>query len=301
MKLRLIYFFLFLPTNFLYCQNYTSIWKMGYNGGGGCYYFNFDSIPLSIVTEARGMNFLETNASICNAQGQINFYTNGVYIANANNDTMMNGSGLNPGTYATTWANFGLLIGQADIILPFPDDSMKFYLFHETSEYVGTNYQPKNLFQSIVDMSLDGGLGAVTIKNNSIIQDTLIYGELTACKHANGRDWWLICHRFTSNDFYKLLITPNGIESITTQSIGSHIFVGGGGRLAFLLMATGMLVTILMMVLIWIFFHLTAVQGIFLIPLMFYLMIVQVQVVLLSLQIHRCCMFHQPIMYTNLI
>ena len=206
---------------------------MGYNQAGISYYFNFDSVPFNIVNEARAIGFLEANASICNAQGQMNFYTNGICIANANNDTMMNGDGLNPSPYTTSYEQYGIHIGQADIIIPFPDDSMKYYLFHETSEYAGTNYQPKNLFQSIVDMSLDGGLGAVILKNNPIIQDTLVYGELTACKHANGRDWWLICHSYNSDEYYKLLITPNGIQSITTQNIGSVFFEGGGGQSCF--------------------------------------------------------------------
>lgn len=75
---------------------------MGYNQAGISYYFNFDSVPFSIVNEARVIGFLEANASICNAQGQMNFYTNGICIANANNDTMMNGDGLNPSSYTTS-------------------------------------------------------------------------------------------------------------------------------------------------------------------------------------------------------
>lgn len=65
-------------------------------------------------------------------------------------------------------------------------------------------------------MTLDGGLGAVVQKNIPLIQDSISMG-MAACKHANGRDWWLIVLKDHSNVIYKVLITPNTIASITTQ------------------------------------------------------------------------------------
>src|SRR6185436_4014720 len=50
---------------------------------------------------------------------------------------------------------------------------------------------------------------------------------LTASKHANGRDWWLIAHQAgttmqtPSNRYYKYLITPFGISPPDSQDIGS--------------------------------------------------------------------------------
>ncbi|MBK6640365.1 MAG: hypothetical protein IPG39_03600 [Bacteroidetes bacterium] len=50
--------------------------------------------------------------------------------------------------------------------------------------------------------------------------DTLTRGRLTTCKHANGRDWWLISHKYRSNIYYKFLITPDTILGPYTQQIG---------------------------------------------------------------------------------
>jgi hypothetical protein len=50
---------------------------------------------------------------------------------------------------------------------------------------------------------------------------------IAACKHGNGRDWWLIAQKDSSNTLFKLLITPNGIESITSQSLGYTPFAAG--------------------------------------------------------------------------
>jgi hypothetical protein len=73
-------------------------------------------------------------------------------------------------------------------------------------------------------MTLQAGLGAVVSnqKNLIAIQDTIIWG-FSACKHANGRDWWVVALKDSSNMIYKVLITPNGISSITTQQVNMPV------------------------------------------------------------------------------
>jgi len=65
-------------------------------------------------------------------------------------------------------------------------------------------------------------------KNNILIQDTMIPGNITACKHANGRDWWVIVQKDNSNLFYKFLILSNAILGPYTQSIGTPRSTTGG-------------------------------------------------------------------------
>jgi hypothetical protein len=42
---------------------------------------------------------------------------------------------------------------------------------------------------------------------------------LAACKHANGRDWWVTAQKFNTDTIFKILFTPNGIGSISTQHL----------------------------------------------------------------------------------
>lgn len=106
---------------------------------------------------------------------------------------------------------------------------MRYYIFHITGEdFIANNtyeVQPLHLSYSVVDMNLDIGLGGIidTLKNIHVIEDTLTWGGLTACKHANGRDWWVICHRYYSDKYYKLLLTPDGIEGPFEQQIATQI------------------------------------------------------------------------------
>ncbi|MBK7430836.1 MAG: hypothetical protein IPI62_07840 [Bacteroidetes bacterium] len=45
-------------------------------------------------------------------------------------------------------------------------------------------------------------------------------GQLMACKHANGRDWWLVSHGYNNDLYYKLLISLSGITLPSSQGIG---------------------------------------------------------------------------------
>jgi hypothetical protein len=127
------------------------------------------------------------------------------------------------------------------LIIPFPDDSMKYYLFHESADDYANTYSSFFLYYSVIDMSLDAGLGGVVQKNSVLLNDTLVEGRLTACKHANGRDWWLISQEFLTGKMYKFLITPQGIQGPTTQNLqtirdnyfGQAVFSRQGNKFAY--------------------------------------------------------------------
>ena len=149
------------------------------------------------------------------------FYTNGYYISDATNDTMQNGSGLNPGAYAN-FASDGFAIAQAALIIQKPGSNSIYYLFHGSCDNymitTGCRMHQHNL--TTIDMNGNGGLGNVITKNVPIIIDTLNTGKIAASRHANGRDWWVMVHRVNSNKFYKLLITPTAILGPYSQNIG---------------------------------------------------------------------------------
>ncbi|MCX6292657.1 MAG: hypothetical protein NT126_12995, partial [Bacteroidetes bacterium] len=216
-----------LTTSICFSQGINNLWLMGYVSWSGVPFggtnMNFIGGSLNITYQNRIMNFEETNGVICDRNGNFLFSSNGVFIANAQNDTMVNGSGLNPAFYTTQTSHdsFGLALPQGNLIIPIPDDSMKYYLFHETSDDYGNTYCALYLYYSIIDMAQDSGRGAVTQKNVVLLNDSLVAGRLTACKHANGRDWWLIAHRNLSTRYYKFLITPYGIQGPFIQDVGS--------------------------------------------------------------------------------
>jgi hypothetical protein len=203
----------------------TNNWILGYGSYAG--YPNghtwiefIGGIP-QITSDSLEMDIFRTSANISDSQGNLLFYTNGYYIADASNDTMQNGSNIGPSTYFNTSQPKGFIIPQACLILPKPGSNSIYYLFHNTFDNPPQNNTSYYLYMTTIDMSLNNGLGAVTSKNVVMIQDTLNTGKITACKHANGRDWWVLCQKANSNIYYKLLISTNVILGPYSQNIGN--------------------------------------------------------------------------------
>ena len=202
---------------------------------------DFSSGILNNSLVNRSIRLFATASTISDNQGNLLFYTNGVVIGNQLNDTMQNSQGFNPG-YLTNSQSNGLNMIQNCLIIPFPDDSNKYYVFHESCEIInwGAYYYPLRLAYSVVDMSLNSELGGVTDKNITLISDTLSGGNLSAVKHANGRDWWVIVPVPNADFVYTLLITPNGIQGHfqrrtdgiiwNKQNIGVSIFSPDGSK-----------------------------------------------------------------------
>ncbi|MDX9750627.1 MAG: T9SS type A sorting domain-containing protein [Flavobacteriales bacterium] len=203
-------------------QGLNNLWMGGTNSeapmpfGGTDLDFYSGSVVLSYVN--RDIDFRRTSANITDAEGNLLFSTNGAYIANATGDTMLNGTGLNPSNYTSLFPE-GLYISQACLILAKPDAPDIYYLFHGTIDDQAISVA-QYLYLTTIDMNLDGGWGGVVTKNHVLISDVLNEGRITAIRHANGRDWWVFCHKAYTNTFYRLIVTPDGVSLDGTQSIG---------------------------------------------------------------------------------
>lgn len=183
---------------------------------------NYFVDSVSVIPESRKMSFLASQSNISDFSGNLLIATNGCWIANALGDTMLNGTGLNPNTCTNQWCspNAGLPIWNSNIILFYPDNPSKYVLFHQTCNY-NFNGMPSELYYSIIDMTLDSGLGGVVLGSKNLIAiNNILMTGVSATRHANGRDWWIVTIAAYSDTLYKILFTPQGITSITTQTFG---------------------------------------------------------------------------------
>jgi hypothetical protein len=112
------------------------------------------------------------------------------------------------------------------LILPWPDSVNKFVVISSMATS-GTK-----ISYSIVDLSYNNGLGKVFDKNTLIDTGNICDG-ITAIKHGNGRDWWILYKKwfFNNNIIYKILLTPQGLSTVSTQNIGLSFSNGGFYRL----------------------------------------------------------------------
>lgn len=160
------------------------------------------------------------NAALSDEQGNLQYYTNGIFIAGklSNGDSILNGNGLSPCAFTTQYSNQGLPIPQASIFLNKPGSDRYYYLFHFSAD----NAVCYTLYYSIIDRQANFGLGAVIAKNDTFYQGITRTGGMAACKHANGRDWWIVIGGRNNNLYRKFLLTPNGISDTLLQYIGPY-------------------------------------------------------------------------------
>jgi len=65
-------------------------------------------------------------------------------------------------------------------------------------------------------------------KNVIISQDTFGYGRITATRHGNGRDWWILVNEKNSNRYHRWLLAPGGLVDGGVQAIGEPVENGLG-------------------------------------------------------------------------
>ncbi len=197
----------------------------GYEFGGSRVDFNFDPPEVSRFDLPVDFDFTEISM-VSDSMGMLQLYTNGCSLINHENLLIENGDSINPGEVYDEYCALGngYPTAQSSIMLPLPGSNHIYYMFHLG---VDEGLHIRHFRYTVVDMSKNNGLGAV-LEKNQLVFDTLNFGQqMTAVRHANGRDWWLILpHGHTnfdsgsSNRYFKFLFSPDGIKGPTRQDIG---------------------------------------------------------------------------------
>lgn len=190
-----------LGVTVLYAQKQNDNWYFGYNAG-----LNFSTGQPLPITDSEMFAF-EGSAVVSDEMGNLLFYSNGTSVWNRNHQVMQNGEGLQ-GYFSST---------QSSLVVPVPGSDSKYYIFT-----TGAGEEPGGLYYSEVDMSVEGGLGAVTsLKNVELLP--LVSEQLTATFHKNGRDIWVACR--DSDGFNAFLVTDAGIAQNPVTSSNAPVLV----------------------------------------------------------------------------
>jgi gliding motility-associated-like protein len=183
-----------------YSQNQNNIWYFGDHAG-----ISFNTTPPSTLNDGVFIHS-EGVASICDINGNLLFFTNGLDVWNANRVRMPNGFGL-----------FGNSSSSQVLIIPKPSDCNIYYIFTMPAQNFTDPFS-----YTIVDMSLNGGLGDVSSKN--ILLRTGITERITGTLKSNGIDYWVVTQEFGSNAFLSYSITATGVNPtpvVSNAGIGS--------------------------------------------------------------------------------
>lgn len=194
--------------------------------------FKPDTLILTHIIPQKSFEFGLGNLSISRHDSLL-FYSNGLTIFNAAHDTMLNAQGFNQydNIYLSFYQQDGdNMLNWMQSVLALPDrlDSTRYHLIHSNFENIflpngsDVDFAARHVDHSIIDLTIDGGLGGLVTKNQALITKDVAPGYLTACKHGSGKGWWILLPEYKSNGFYRLLFSDNGITQEGYQAIGGN-------------------------------------------------------------------------------
>lgn len=196
--------------------------------------FDFSTDPPQATYISKILPFNVTNSVLSNQDGNLLCISNGENLYNADYEIMDNGADFYPN------ANYvnGFPGIQGFILLPLPDNPEKaVHLYGRiktvfppppntaTLGYIETRY-------SVADMSLNNGLGRVVQRDILACSDTLFINQITATRHGNGRDWWILIPHYHDSLYYRFLLDPSGVALHGKQEM-SLVQMGGLGQACF--------------------------------------------------------------------
>lgn len=203
----------------VFSQGQNNIWYFADSCG-----LDFNTNPPTVITHNFFPSF-EGMISVADDQGNFLFYSTQDSVWDSAGVVMPNGWDLQGQATATT-----------ELAVRSPGNSDIYYLFKSSLETLpGMDF----VYFSRIDMSLNNGKGAVTLKNQILMPGWI--EKFASTMHANGHEKWLIVHEAVSDKFRSFKITCNGIDSnYVSSQVGfkyaydqswGYLKVSGDGRM----------------------------------------------------------------------
>lgn len=202
---KIVTYLLLLKASLCIAQKEANVWYFG-NGAG----IDFSGgNPIALTNGALYTN--EGCATVSDKNGRLLFYTDGVTVWDRNHNPMPNGFDLN-GHRSTTQT----------LVVKQPGSDFNYFIF-TADEKAGS----KGLCYSLVDLRKNNGFGDVFEKNKMLLENCS--EKITAIKHANGKDIWVLVHGWNVDNFASYLISSSGIDNMVISKVGSFHKDHGNG------------------------------------------------------------------------
>jgi hypothetical protein len=173
------------------------------------------------ISTSLGVNafkyFIAGSSAISDTNGNLLFYSNGYDIFNGITGIVIDaGDTLVPKDFYTDqYGNSAL--SQSSMFLP--KDSTTFYFITPAmsdSRFADCNALVNCYFDlllyNVIDMNANGGLGKVTKRMVPLMQNAnLRKTQMMACRHGNGKDWWLLKNEGDNADVHTFLFTQDSV------------------------------------------------------------------------------------------
>jgi hypothetical protein len=202
----------------------TSTFNNNHNNLRGGNIVSFKNNNVSSSRHKNSLSLYMNNVNMCDSFGNLLFYCNGSKIFNNKHLLIEGGDSLNYSKYWQTdtpnsklyfYSSIVDLFIQNTIALKHPYKKNQYYIISTYYDW-GNNYQDQRAFTkiqySIVDMSLNNGLGRVIEKEKEITSGNFAQG-VYACRKSDGHNWWLLIrHMDNTNCFTRISIDSLGFS-----------------------------------------------------------------------------------------
>ena len=193
---------------------------------------DFNQRPPVVKNYDTRTGFYFADASFSDSLGKLMYYTNGCEVRGGDGYVIENGGPLNPPGYIQDHFCVGSSLDgtatgpQSLIFLPRPGSDTLVDMFYYIDSLV---FQP-----TVRIFSLPLSRMTISTKSNKAISvnerlfeaDTLFTSGLTAVKHSNNVDWWVIGRYNNNNKFWRIRLSSDAIDGPYFQDVGPIVIEG---------------------------------------------------------------------------
>jgi gliding motility-associated-like protein len=213
--IRLIILLVALPV-ILFAQGENKNWHFGQKMG-----INFNVNPPQLFES--NIRTFEGCSAVSDASGNLLFYTMGCRTWNRNGVEMPNATGLlgNGPLFQ------GVPMGSSAygvVIVPNPANASQYYVFSGDAQEDATY----KLYYSLVDMTLNGGLGDIVPSVKNVLLMNNVYEYLSSTRGGDCKSYWLIARttNILTREFYAFKIDQNGVSSTPVITTPPQMAIG---------------------------------------------------------------------------
>jgi len=185
---------------------------------------NFNDPEVSATIFDKEQWFFLTNLSYSDVEGNLQLYSDGCALYNEEGTLLQNGDSIHDDFFCESDPRSGYPASQGIIALPTSDKDIVALFYHEqyiVDDSLGVRIEVR-LHRAIVDINED-----IVLSKKVVVMDNLASNTLTATKHINGQDWWIISQDYFTNEYKTLLISEGEVLDTISSFVGNPIINSG--------------------------------------------------------------------------
>lgn len=189
-----------------------------------------------------GGNSIANPAMVISNSGRMLGYFDSINLFDSIGRLAINGEDFNLKGFTTreirvpVYGKTGYITAQYSAVLPLDNDSTfvlisnvdegnygqaEFLLPELYDEEALHNIYSEAVYYSIIRLREDGRLEVEAETKETLMLSGFLRAEIAACRHANGKDWWVIISNITDDQAHKFLIDDSGFRNMGTFTLSN--------------------------------------------------------------------------------